>query len=56
MDAGPIVFAHVLDSLVLATPVSLVSLIDAAGDGVLGATTNEQDVTILQARLMKFDG
>jgi hypothetical protein len=56
MDAGPIVFAHVLDSLVLSTPVTLVSLIDAAGDGVIGAITNEEDVTILQARLTKFDG
>ena len=56
MDVGPIVFAHVLDSLVLATSVTLVSLIDAAGDGVIGAITNEEDVTILQARLTKFDG
>lgn len=50
MDAGPTVFAHVLNVLPGGTEVSLVALKDGLGDGVLGALAEGQDFLELQAK------
>ena len=56
MNAGPVVFAHVLEALSYGIQVTLVPLVDGVGDGVLGALVADQDIDTLKARFRNING
>jgi uncharacterized OB-fold protein len=54
MDAGSIVFAHVLEPLRGGTEVTIVAINDVLGDGVLGALAEGHEFQALQDKFSTF--